>query len=74
MTNLEPIEKVIQHSPDRQSRIIKRTFTYTNYKNWVVEFRKCGQWVRSKNGPWDYLSNARRELHDPSMAWIRVNV
>jgi len=55
------IEEVVQHSPDRTKRIVRRQRTKF-YKSYVVERLVDGTWERTPNGPWDYLSNARDEL------------
>lgn len=54
-------EIVVQHSRDRTARIVKRQHA-SGHKDYVVERRQEGAWVCSKNGPWDFLSNARGEL------------
>lgn len=54
-------EAVIQFSRDCRVRIIRRQRA-TGFKDYVVECHINGTWVRTQNGPWDYLTNARAEL------------
>lgn len=54
-------EAVIQFSHDHKARIVRRQRP-TGFKDYVVERCINGTWTRTKNGPWDYLSNARAEL------------
>ena len=55
------LERVVQYSPDRLGRIRKR-WHLGGFKDYVVERLVWGAWKCSPNGPWDYLSNARRDL------------
>jgi len=55
------VETVIQRSRNRLTRIVRQQ-SPSGYKNYVVEQFVDGRWIRSKNGPWDRLFNARREL------------
>lgn len=56
------VEDVVQHSPDGSGRIVRRRHP-TGHRTYVIERLVDGVWVRSENGPWDYLSNARIELN-----------
>lgn len=56
------IETVIQHSRDRTVRIVRRRRATHSFQDYIVEQLIDGTWIRSKNGPWDRLYNARYEL------------
>jgi len=55
------VEDVVQRTKDGASRIVRRRHP-DGHHTYVVERFIDGAWSRSKNGPWDYLSNARNEL------------
>ena len=54
-------EEVVQRSRDGSVQIVRRQFS-AGYKNYIVEYFIDDDWRPSKNGPWDYLSNARNEF------------
>lgn len=57
----------VEYSKDCQSRIVKITNPRwpKNFSQYQVQFLaggKGGDWYNSRNGPWDYLCNARSEM------------
>lgn len=64
----EPIEKVVQNLQGVGSippaRLVRKRYPSKQYQSWVVERFIDSVWVRSKNGPWDYLGNARDDLYN----------
>jgi hypothetical protein len=40
---------------------------WPKYVSYQVEFFRDGEWVKSKNGQWDYLNNARSDADGGKM-------